>query len=62
MMKPLLWKRTRLPAFHSGSRDSDPIDSPCWVTDVAAYFFEALAPKQLTSAGNMVFAFKAVPG
>src|SRR4029077_17890311 len=61
-MKSLLWKRTGLPAFHSGSRDRDPIDSPGRITDVAAYFFEALAPKQLTPAGNMVFAFKAVPG
>ena len=62
MMKPLLWKRTCLPPFHPGGRDSDPIDPPGRITDVAADFLEALAPKQLTPTGNVVFAFKAIPG
>ena len=62
MMKPLLRKRTCFPPFHPGGRDSDPIDSPCRISDVTADFLEALAPKQLTPAGNVVFAFKAIPG
>src|SRR5438874_33520 len=60
MEEGLFAKRASRPAAHAGARDGDPVDSPCLVRDVPADLLEALAPKELTAAGDVILSFEAV--
>src|SRR2546429_166361 len=50
------------PAFHSGRRDGNPIDSASLVWNVAANVFQTISPEYLALPRDVVLSFKAIPG
>src|SRR5215467_8533469 len=61
MKKEFLSERACFPAFHTGGRDSNPVNTPCLVGYISSDFLEASAPKELAPAGNVVLSFKTIP-
>src|SRR5437667_11797101 len=62
MMKPFFGKRPRLPSFHPGRRDGDPINSASAICHIPADLPKTVAPKKLASARHVILPLEAVPG
>src|ERR1700693_5646812 len=59
-MEALVGKRRDLPASHPGGHHGNPVDTTSRIGNVATDLAEAVVAEQLTRAGHVVLAFKAV--
>ena len=62
MMEPLFGKRTRFPSPHARRGHRHPVNAADAIGNIPTDLLETPTPEELTSASDMIFTLKAVPG